>query len=66
MMKNFPSLMAVVGAWFCAFGFVQLGIVAFLISSIWAIIVQEDTSVFTMLFLSANIVAFWRILGAAI
>ena len=65
-MKNFPSLMAVIGAWLCAFGFVQFGIVAFLFSSIWAIIVQEDTSVFTMLFFAANIFAFWRILGAAI
>ena len=65
-MKNFPSLLAVIGAWLCAFGFIHLGIVAFLASSLYAIIAQEDTSIFTLAFLAANSVAFFRLTYAAI
>lgn len=66
-MKNFPSLLAVIGAWLCAFGFVLPGIIAFLFSSAYAILVQEqeDTSVFTLAFFAANLFAFVRLLNAA-
>lgn len=61
MMKQFPSLLAVVGAWLCAMGLVLPGIVAFLFSSLWAIFVHKDTGVYTYLFLAANVVAFIRL-----
>lgn len=65
-MKNFPSLLAVIGAWLCVAGFVPFGIAAFIASSVYAIIVEEDTSIYTLLFFSANLVAAARITYAAI
>lgn len=59
-MKDFPSALAVIGAWLCACGFVLPGIIVFLAASLWAIYVHEDTSLFTLLFLAANIFAFFR------
>ena len=61
-MKNFPNLLAVIGAWLCATGFVLFGIVAFLASSIVAIYINEDHSSFTFAFFAANIVAFFRLI----
>lgn len=60
-MKKFPSLLAVIGAWLCAFGLVSFGLAAFLFSSLWAIVVEEDTSIYTLAFLLANLVAFCRV-----
>jgi hypothetical protein len=61
-MKNFPSMLAVIGAWLCATGFYTVGIIAFLIGSLYSIIIDEDTSVYTLAFLGANIVAFYRVI----
>jgi hypothetical protein len=61
-MKNFPSLLAVIGAWLCATGFVLFGIIAFLCSSLVAIYINEDHSIFTFAFFAANIVAFFRLI----
>jgi hypothetical protein len=60
-MRNFPNMLAVIGAWLCATGLYLPGIVTFMISSIWSIIVDEDTSLYTLAFFGANIVAFFRI-----
>lgn len=65
-MKNFPSLLAVIGAWLCASGFILPGIVAFLFSSLWAIFVDGESSFYTALFFGANIFGFLRLLNAAI
>lgn len=65
-MKNFPSLLAVVGAWLCAFGLVLPGIVAFLLSSLWAIFVQKDTGFFTLAFFAANVFAFVRLTNVTV
>lgn len=61
-MNNFPSLLAVIGAWLCAVGLILPGIVAFLASSIVAIYINEDHSGFTLAFFAANIVAFFRLI----
>ncbi len=61
-MNNFPSLLAVIGAWLCAVGLILPGIVAFLASYIVAIYINEDHSIFTFAFLAANIVAFIRLI----
>jgi len=61
-MNNFPSLLAVIGAWLCATGLIPPGIVAFLASSIVAIYINEDHSIFTFAFFAANIVAFFRLI----
>ena len=61
-MKQFPSLLAVIGAWLCATGFILPGIIAFLASSAWAVFVEEDTGFFTLAFFAANIVAFSRLI----
>jgi hypothetical protein len=61
-MKNFPSALAVIGAWLCACGFILPGIVAFLASSLWSMYVHEDFSVFTLLFFAANVFAFFKII----
>ncbi len=61
-MNNFPSLLAVIGAWLCAVGLILPGIVAFLASSIVAIYINEDRSIFTFAFFAANIVAFIRLI----
>jgi len=61
-MKQFPSFLAVVGAWLCAMGFVLPGIIAFLASSAWAIFVEEDIGIYTLAFFAANCVAFWRLI----
>ena len=60
-MKNFPSLLAVIGAWLCAFGLILPGIAAFLMSSFVAVFVQNNTDKYTILFFAANIVAFFRL-----
>lgn len=60
-MKNFPSLLAVIGAWLCAVGFVLPGIIAFLCSSIVAIYINEDHSGLTLAFFAANIFSFFRL-----
>jgi hypothetical protein len=61
-MKNFPSMLAVLGAWLCATGFFGFGIMAFLISSVYSVIVDEDTGFYTFAFLGANIVALFRVI----
>jgi hypothetical protein len=61
-MKNFPSVLAVVGAWLCSLGFVLPGILAFMLSSIWAIFVLDDVNVWSVAFFTANIVAFLRMI----
>lgn len=61
-MKNFPSLLAVIGAWLCATGFFLPGIIAFLLSSAVAVFVQEDTGFYILAFFAANIVAFARLI----
>jgi hypothetical protein len=60
-MKNFPSLLAVVGAWLCATGFILPGIIGFIIGSLYAIFIIKDTGWFTILFFSANVFAFFRL-----
>lgn len=60
-MKNFPSLLAVIGAWLCATGLILPGIVAFLCSSIVAIYINEDHSGLTLAFFAANIFSFFRL-----
>jgi hypothetical protein len=60
-MKNFPGLLAVIGAWLCATGFTLPGIVFFLISSFWAIFKKGDFSFYTLAFLAANLVAFFKL-----
>jgi hypothetical protein len=60
-MKNFPSALAVLGAWLCATGFVLWGVVAFLLSSMVAIFVQSQLDKYTLLFFAANIFAFFRL-----
>ncbi len=61
-MNNFPSLLAVIGAWLCAVGLILPGIVAFLASSIVAIYINEDHSWYALAFFAANIVAFFRLI----
>jgi hypothetical protein len=61
-MKNFPGLLAVAGAWFCALGFVLPGIMCFLASSFWSVFCDDDCSVYSLAFLCANLVAFFRVI----
>lgn len=58
-MKNFPSLLAVIGAWLCAFGFILPGLIAFIFASVYAIVVQEDINFYTLAFFAANLFAFF-------
>jgi hypothetical protein len=62
-MKNFPSLLAVIGAWLCAAGFVLAGVLAFILSSMVSILVQGATDRYTVLFFAANVVAFFRLVN---
>lgn len=61
-MKNFPGFLAVCGAWLCATGFVLPGIVCFLASSFWSMFVHDDISFYSVAFLCANMVAFFRLI----
>jgi hypothetical protein len=61
-MKNFPSFLAVCGAWLCATGFVLPGIVCFLASSFWSIFHNRDYGFYSLAFLAANMVAFFRLI----
>lgn len=59
-MKNFPSMLAAIGAWLCATGFFGFGIMAFLIGSLYSVIVEEHTGFYTLAFLGANIVGLYN------
>jgi len=55
-------ILFLLGAWLCALGFPAYGVPFFLFGSLWAIIMNEDTSAFTLMFCLANIVALLRVL----
>ncbi len=59
---KFDLVLFLFGAWACALGFPVWGVPLFMFGSLWAIIVNEDTSGFTLLFCLANIVALLRVL----
>lgn len=65
-MKNFPSFLAVIGAWLCALGFVYIGLVVFILGSLWAIFIDDDIDFYTLAFLAANVYGFVRFSNAAI
>ena len=60
-MKNFPSFLAVIGAWLCATGFILPGVCVFMLSGLYAIFILEDVSWLTIAFFSANCFAFFRL-----
>ena len=59
---KYDLIFFLLGAWACALGFPMYGVPLFTFGSFWAIIVNEDTSGFSLLFCLANIVALLRIL----
>jgi hypothetical protein len=55
-------ILFLLGAWACALGFPMYGVPLFTFGSLAAIIVNEDTSGFTLMFCLANVVALLRVL----
>lgn len=58
---NFPGIMALLGAWLCAFGFVVTGMICFILGSAYNIAKYRDIG-FNFMFALAAVVSLVRLL----